>query len=140
MKRGRSWKLLAAALFAALSLAGCSPSSDDPGDRQKVEFTVVGERELPPELLETIEENKERRMRLTYRDGDEMYLICGYGEQKTGGYGIAVLECAEDEEAVYLTTQLRGPSSLDGLPEEPSWPYIAVKIKASGKEVQMTDG
>lgn len=54
------------------------------GERADVEFTVVPAEEVPQELSEILEKNKAREIRMTYQDGEELYLIRGYGEQKTG--------------------------------------------------------
>lgn len=118
-------------------LAGCGKKETDQNGRTQVDYTVSESRKLPEELIQIIEENKEKEMRLTFEDGEWLYLIRGYGMQKTGGYSIAVEECSEDEETVYLDTRLIGPSDPRNLSEEPSYPWIAVKIETRKKEIRM---
>ena len=62
--------------------------------------------------------NEAREIRMTFEDGDDLYLIRGYGEQKTGGYSIAVDACTEDEEKLYLTTRLIGPEDAEKQPKD----------------------
>ncbi|MCD8337313.1 MAG: protease complex subunit PrcB family protein [Lachnospiraceae bacterium] len=126
-------RVLLAACFAALLLAGCRKTEES--ERTEVEFSVMTDKELPQELLGIIEENKENEMRLTWADGEEMYLIRGYGKQSTGGYSIAVAECAEDEETLWFDTRLIGPQDTEGLSGEASCPYLVVKIVSTEKEV-----
>ena len=66
-------------------LGGCS----DKGAEEKVkdlEFTVVGQNEIPRELMDMIEQKKAEEFRLTYTSGEDLYIAVGYGEQQTGGF------------------------------------------------------
>ncbi len=139
-KRNRSAGLLrrvslaaAMVLLAFAALTGCEKTEE--GEQVEVDFTVVTPDEIPQELLTIIEENKENEMRLTWMDGEEMYLIRGYGKQATGGYSIGIAECTEDEECLWFDTRLIGPQDEETLSKEPSWPYLVVKIAATEKEV-----
>ncbi|MCD7715580.1 MAG: protease complex subunit PrcB family protein [Lachnospiraceae bacterium] len=113
--------------------AGCQNQEDS--EKTEVEYTVAAAEEIPDELAAVIEENRESEMWLTWMDGDEMYLIRGYGKQATGGYSIAVAECTEDEETLWFDTRLIGPQKEDTASAEPSYPWLAVKITATDKEV-----
>lgn len=84
--------ILAAALFlSAVLMAGCGGEKEEAKVRD-LEFTVVGQNEVPQELQEIIEQKKKEPFRLTYSGGEDLYIAAGYGEQKTGGYSIAVPE------------------------------------------------
>lgn len=135
----RRWAFLGVWVFIlAGMLAGCAANrGTENGERKEIEFTVVDPERLPEALREVIEENKKNEIRMTYMDGEDMYLIRGYGEQKTGGYSIAVAECTEDETNILFDTRLIGPSGEEGLPKEPSCPYLVVKIEARDKEVMI---
>ncbi|MCD8022985.1 MAG: protease complex subunit PrcB family protein [Lachnospiraceae bacterium] len=104
-------------------------------ERIEVEFSVMTTEELPEELLTILEANKEKEMRLTWMDGDEMYLIRGYGKQENRGYSIAVAGCTEDEETLWFDTRLIGPPDEEALSEGDSCPYLVVRIAATEKEV-----
>ncbi|MCD7814359.1 MAG: protease complex subunit PrcB family protein [Lachnospiraceae bacterium] len=129
----RSGRLLLIGALVLFLLAGCRKMEE--GERTEVDFSVMIDKELPQELLAAIEENKENEMRLTWMDGEEMYLIRGYGKQSTGGYSIAVAECAENEETLWFDTRLIGPQDTENLSQEASYPYLVVKIAATEKEV-----
>lgn len=124
-------------LVFLLTLCGCGTSGGGMGERADVEFTVVSVEEVPQELSEILEKNKAREIRMTYQDGEELYLIRGYGEQKTGGYSISVVECSEDEENLYFLTQLIGPEDPEGLSEDPSYPYLVAKTARTDKNVKI---
>ena len=136
MKKCGILLLFFAAFFAALW--GCGRAENEKeSDRKEVDYTVMDVRKLPKELLKIIEENKKDEIRMTYTDGDAMYLVRGYGQQKTGGYSIEVVQCTEDEESILLDTRLIGPSGQKKLAEDSSYPFLAVKIEKRDKEVQI---
>ena len=117
-------------------LAGCQGDSTA-GEQVPVAFSVEEERTIPAALRQTIKENEAREIRMTFEDGNDLYLIRGYGEQKTGGYSIAVDACTEDEEKLYLTTRLIGPEDAEKQPKDASYPYIVVRVAATGKAVEI---
>lgn len=132
---------LSVCFFAVLLLAGlltgCSMGKERDAARRSVDFTVVEPERIPQELAAIIEENKKEEIRMSYTDGEDMYLIRGYGEQKSGGYSIAVVECSEDEEGIWLDTRLIGPKSQENLSKDPSYPFLVAKIEARDKEVMI---
>lgn len=136
-----AWQMgkgLTVCLLVIFFLTGCSKiGSETESSRQKIDFTVVEQREIPEKLMEVIEKNKQEEIRLSYRDGGFLYLVRGYGKQKTGGYSIAVVECTEDETAIWFDTRLLGPESQEKLPDDPSYPYLVVKMELREKEVMI---
>lgn len=73
--------ILAAALFlSAVLMAGCGGEKEEAKVRD-LEFTVVGQNEVPRELQEIIEQKKKEPFRLTYSGGEDLYIAAGYGEQ-----------------------------------------------------------
>ena len=125
-------------LTLTVAVAGCaSTEGSAKKEGREIDYTVVESGKLPEELLRTIEENKHREIRMTYLDGDDMYLVRGYGEQKTGGYSIAVAGCTEDESTILFDTRLLGPTESEGLSKDPSYPCLVVKIEARDKEVMI---
>ncbi len=125
-------------LTLAMTVAGCAPSGDsEKKEGREIDYTVVEPGKLPEELLRTIEENKQKEIRMTYLDGEDMYLVRGYGEQKTGGYSIAVAGCTETESTILFDTRLLGPTQEEGLSKDPSYPCLVVKIEARDKEVMI---
>lgn len=118
--------------------AGCSTEKGENTDgRSEVEFTVVNPDKVPEELAQEIEKNKQGEIRMSYTDGGNMYLVRGYGEQKTGGYSISVVECTENESEIYLDTRLLGPANQEQISKEPSYPCLVLMIEAREKEVKI---
>ena len=124
-------------LTMTVAAVGCASSGNRDTNAKEIDYTVVEAGKLPEELAGIIEENKKKEIRMTYLDGEDLYLIRGYGEQKTGGYSIAVAECTEDEEHILFDTRLLGPTETEGLSKDPSYPCLVVKIEARDKEVMI---
>ena len=115
-------------------LGGCSGKEKEE-DRSLLEYTVVTTENIPDELMELIENQKENECRLTYETDGYLYIVRGYGEQDTGGYSIAIEECSMDEDTVYLDTTLIGPTHKKDVDQSVSYPYIVIKIEQTDKDV-----
>ena len=121
------------ALFLPLLFACGKKEAEE--DRREVDFTVVPWEELPEPLREAVEQNKKEEIRMSYLDGEDLYLVRGYGEQETGGYSISVLECWENEEKLCLDTRLLGPENPDEISKNPTWPCLVLRVENQDKEV-----
>lgn len=132
-------KLLCSALLTTLlisfPLTGCSIVGQSDKKVKDLEFTVISEERLSDELKEIIDQRKAESFKLTYHDGDYLYLVVGYGEQPTGGYSIAVDELYLTEDAVKVRTTLLGPGPEDAKTKAPSYPYIVLKTMYVDKTV-----
>lgn len=122
----RLFLLLCVAVFF---LCSCSMAKEDGEKVQDLDFTVVEEKEVPPELLSMIEEKKKTAMKHTWTNEDYLYIIIGYGEQKTSGYSIAVEEFYLGKNAIYVDTSLIGPSKEETVNETLTYPYIVLKTE-----------
>ena len=74
---------------------------------------------------------------LTYSDDQNLYNSIGYGQQKTGGYSIAVDALYLTDDAIHVSTSLLGPD-ITGQKEgagKPSTPYIVIKTEFLDKTV-----
>lgn len=132
--------MILAAVIACLT--GCSGKTKDGNEKIKdIEFTVLGEENVPEELKQIIEEKKEKEFKVTYQDGDFLYICIGYGKQETGGYSITVNEMYLTANAIYVDTNLIGPDpenrelyhaqEKDGA----SYPYVVLKMQYLDKSV-----
>ena len=115
-------------LFLLCLLSGCSIEKVRAQNGVKPEYTVMKETDFPDKVKELIAENKESEFQLTYQDGSWLYLIKGYGKQKTGGYSIQIEDLSLWENAIHLQTVLLGPDEED-LKDDPSYPYLVVRMK-----------
>lgn len=127
-----------AAMLSVCLLAvcqGCSVKKTNTEKVRDVEITILEEEKIPEELAKQIEETKTKEFKLTYADKDALYIAVGYGEQKTSGYSIEVKECYETKNAVYIHTNLIGPSKEEKIVEAKTFPYVAVKMEFIDKHV-----
>ncbi|MCM1056850.1 MAG: protease complex subunit PrcB family protein [Firmicutes bacterium] len=114
---------------AAVLLTGCTYLSDEKIKLRDLDFTVLSEEKIPEELKELIEERKSAPFQITYTDNVNLYICIGYGEQKTGGYSIAVEELYLTDSNIYVNTSLLGPDAEDKSNKTPSYPYIVLKTE-----------
>lgn len=103
--------------------------------KKEVEFVIVSEECIPSEVLELIESKKHNKMKFTYVDKDERYIIIGYGEQKTGGYSIYIEDFYATENALYVDTCLMGPNTQTEKKNIPSYPVIVLQTSELGLPV-----
>lgn len=137
IKRKR-WKNVAAAmLLLCVVLTGCGMSGERNIKLRNLDFTVLSEEKIPEELKTVIAEKGSEPFRLTYSDNQNLYISIGYGEQKTGGYSIAVDELYLTDDAVHVSTSLLGPD-ITGQKSgagKPTTPYIVIKTELLDKTV-----
>lgn len=123
-----------AAVFITLA-TGCSVEQLSTEKLRDIDFTVVDEDDIPDELEEMIDEKEEQPFKLTYADNGELYIAVGYGEQPTTGYSVQVTELYESKNAIYIHTNLIGPSKDEKILERKTHPYIVVKMEYVDKNV-----
>jgi hypothetical protein len=115
--------------------AGCSTEKISTEKLRDIEFTVVPNKDIPEELKTMIEEKGEEPFKLTYADDGTLYIAVGYGKQPTSGYSIKVTELYETENAIYIHTNLIGPTKDEKILERATYPYIVVKAEFIDKNV-----
>lgn len=116
-------------MLLTVLLTGCGLGGEAIVKIRDLEFTVMEEDQIPKALQEVIDENLETEMKLSYQNEGELYIARGFGEQKTGGYSIAVEQCYLGEDGIHVKFQLIGPSKEEKLAQEPSYPYIVIKTE-----------
>lgn len=128
-------KIICLFFVAVFLLCGCS-IEDENGEKLKdLEFTVVEEGEVPEELTKIIEDKKTKEFKITYSDGTYLYIVVGYGEQATGGYSVAVNQLYLSDNAIYLDTNLIGPSKDEKISQVITYPSIVLKLEYLEKSV-----
>lgn len=68
-------------------------------------------------------------MKLTYSNSEYLYIVAGYGEQRSGGYSITVDELYLTENSIYIKTTLIGPGADEKVTQAATWPYVVVKTE-----------
>lgn len=127
--------LLGLLVVMTLSFCGCSITEDGGMKLRDLDFTLVSDERMPEELKVMIEEKKGEEFKFTYADQEFLYLCIGYGEQSTGGYSIAVNELYLTDNAIYVDTNLLGPSAKEKTNPAVSYPYIVIKTDFLDKTV-----
>lgn len=116
-------------MFLVILVCGCGVEEKNGKKLKEMEFTVVSDQEVPEELKKIIQEKKKDEMKLTYLTDENLYIVRGYGQQKTGGYSIQVKDLYLTDSAVYLETELMGPGENDSVKKAKSYPYLVVKTE-----------
>lgn len=103
----------------------------------EIEYAVVPEEDVPKELLDLIEERKETEFRLSFSEGEDLYLVVGYGQQETGGYSIRILDLYLAEDVIYLDTELQGPlpEETTNVQDDTAAPLIVIKMQKMDKTI-----
>ena len=122
-------------LLVLFTLCACSAKELATEKIRDIDFTVVKDEDIPEELMNLIEEKETTPMKLTYADNGVLYIVEGYGEQPTSGYSIEVKECFETKNAIYLHTNLIGPTNEEKIVERETYPYIVIKMEFIDKNV-----
>ncbi len=114
-------------MLGCIGFTGCG--KEEPADEklEDLQFTVVGERDVPHSLMELIGKKKEKEFKLTYADGQDMYIVIGAGPQTGGGFSMAVKELYRTENSVVIRTELIGPERGEVTGTDPSYPVLIVK-------------
>ena len=129
------WKRIVLIGSILIFLSGCKMQTNNREKLRDLEYTIVEEKDAPEELVRILEEKQENEFKLTYEEEDSLYLCVGYGEQKTGGYSIAVKELYLSENAIYFDTNLIGPEKGETVAEAASYPCLIVKTEHVNKPV-----
>ena len=122
-------------LLVLFSLCACSAKELATEKIRDIDFTVVNEEDIPEELKTMIKEKETTPLKLTYADQGVLYIAEGYGEQPTSGYSIEVKECFETKNAIYLHTNLIGPTKEERIVEKATYPNIVIKMEFIDKNV-----
>lgn len=120
---------------AMLVLTACSNGNKKEEKLRDIDFTVVPEKDIPEELMEIIDQSKEKVMRKTFSDKENLYIVVCYGAQPTTGYSITVKELYETKNVVNIRTWLIGPDKRENVSETITYPYIVLKIEYTEKPV-----
>ncbi len=114
-------------VMACIGFTGCG-KDDSAGEKlEDLEFTVVSEKDAPQALAELITKKKEKEFKLTYADGQDMYIVIGAGPQNGGGYSMTVKELYLTENSVVIRTELLGPEKGEAKGDDNSYPVLIVK-------------
>lgn len=119
--------IMAVLILGSIGFTGCRGGGEEKDKVQDLEFTVVGENEVPQALSELIGKKREKPFKLTYADGQDMYIVIGEGPQTGGGYSVVVKELYLTDNSVVIRTELLGPEKGEASGTDASYPVLIVK-------------
>ena len=128
-KKGRGRVLLAAVIL--MLLASCRITDVSEGERKELSYAIVKPGDFPPEIDQILRKKKESAFQMAYESGDDLYILRGYGKQKSGGFSIQIEEVSKSENAVFVLTKLVGPAAKEEQKGAASCPYVVLKTKAA---------
>lgn len=120
-------------------LMGCSKSEETAASyetAQDVSYEIVSGSDVPYKVNEKIYKAKEKGFGFSYRDGETMYTVFGFGKQNTGGFSIQVLAVKETDAAIIIEASLIAPGAEEVISTSPSYPYMILKMANVEKDVQ----
>lgn len=133
MQKNKLQLLLVLGICIAVTTA-CGLEKIKTKKTKDIDFTVVSENEMPEEVIQIVNQRKEKEFKVTYSDNQYTYIMIGYGKQRYEGYSIKVKEMYETENAICVKTEFEGPKEYTGN-ETDTYPYIVIKIEYSDKNV-----
>ena len=111
-------------------MAGCRIVDVSEGEIREVEYTVPGDDSLPEEVKKVLEAQEEEPFSLAYESGGFLYLMKGYGRQKSGGYSIRVERLYAAGQVIHVKTELVGPATIEEQKGDGSCPDFVLKLEA----------
>ncbi|ABX44160.1 protease complex subunit PrcB family protein [Lachnoclostridium phytofermentans] len=131
----KQFLLFSCLLVLSALLISCKKTNGTPEKERDLEFTVVENADLPDKLLKCIEDKKANPFKLTYENEDYLYIVQGYGAQKSGGYSISVDELYLAGNWIYVKTSLIGPGKNEPVTQNITYPYVVIKTEFMDNEV-----
>ena len=121
-------------IVSGIQIQGCKFKIVSKEEKREIPFVIVSEECIPKELSSFLEQRKEEEIKVTYVDGENRYIIVGYGKQETGGYSIYIKDLYATDNAIYVDTCLMGPKESNKK-NAPSYPVIVLQISEMGLPV-----
>ncbi|GMQ56278.1 hypothetical protein AN1V17_06710 [Vallitalea sediminicola] len=92
-----------------------------------MEFTVLDDENVQDIIKQNVDILKFNPFKLSFRDGQYLYIAVGYGEQRTGGYSIQVSELYESQDRIVISTELLSPGKDDQVTMAITYPYLIIR-------------
>lgn len=115
-------------LFLMSTVSGCS-QTEVPKKISSIDYTVVKGPDIPEDLVALIKERKAEPFSMTYAEKNQLYVVKGFGEQKTGGYSIRIRDFYQAKEEIVFLSELIGPKEDAKVSKKASYPYIVIKLE-----------
>ncbi len=116
-------------LLVVFVMSGCQKNTDLTKKVRDIDYTVVQKEKVPKDLKEAMEEKQEKGFKLTYVDGEFLYIAMGFGKKDTLGYSVSVKELYQTKNGIFFDTELTGPKEEDVISGSASYPCVVVKLE-----------
>ena len=90
-------------------LASCRITDVSEGERKELSYAIVKPGDFPPEIDQILRRKKESAFQMAYESGDDLYILRGYGKQKSGGFSIQI------EQLLVFLTGIRTDNIIYGI-------------------------
>ncbi len=122
-------------VFLLFVICSCGIEQYDDTKINDLDFAVLAQEDIPEPVMEIIDDCKIDNFRKSYSDGSFLYIIIGYGAQPTTNYSISIEDLYEAENAIFVSTMLKGPSKRETVVETETYPYVVLKLQLSDKTI-----
>ena len=116
-------------------LPACGKENTTIHQIKDLDFQIVMKEQAPEEVVQLIDEKKHNSFSFTYKEENKLYICVGYGKKNSGGYSITVESLFEADNAVYVDTNLIGPSKEDIEIGGNSYPCLVIQTEDIDKSV-----
>ena len=94
-------------------LASCRITDVSEGERKELSYAIVKPGDFSAGNRSDFAQEKRIAFQMAYESGDDLYILRGYGKQKSGGFSIQIEEVSKSENAVFVRTKLVGPAAKE---------------------------
>lgn len=129
IRRRAFYSIICLLLLSASVITCFACKNEDYQKDSSVDYTIVTGADIPKELKQLIKERKKQSFELTYSDGTCLYVVKGYGKQKSGGYNIKINDFYLSKDYLVFDTDLFGPKKNEKTSDNASYPYIVIKTE-----------
>lgn len=129
----------AVCLLLGILAGGCGFFGKDGGQYRELDYTVVKAGEIPEEVQKLMQNQGEQPFQMTYKSDGWLYIMRGYGRQKTGGYSIKIRGVGISEEKLHVKYELLGPQTKEEQKGEGSLPWVVLKLEDPGCPVMFEE-
>ena len=107
MKKKETGERVLLAAVILMLLASCRITDVSEGERKELSYAIVKPGDFPPEIDQILRRKKESAFQMAYESGDDLYILRGYGKQKSGGFSIQIEEVSKSEKRRFRADKTR---------------------------------
>ena len=138
---GRGWiRMLGLWIAIIVTFAACGASGEESGEDEAaapdLAYEIIESSKIPQKLAEKIAQEQKEKFGFSYRNGEDLYIAFGFGERPTGGYSIQIAAVKDMGSRIIVEAHLIAPKAGEVVSQSMSYPYMVLKTKDTGAEIQ----